>query len=200
MRSTVLLTVAFVTLTVPAAVSAQDKDGGFGIGARMSMIRPDVDTGTDSERFMGGQLRLRTSRRTAIEVSLDRRTETNEAGTERIREVPLQASLLLYPVRSTFSPYLLGGPGWYSHRVEARAGDEVIDSETTRDFGWHAGFGAEIRLGGHAGLHADYRYTFLDFGDDDETDPASASGRSTFSSFLPSYKGSMWTAGLTIYF
>ena len=67
------------------------------------------------------------------------------------------------------------------------------------------GFGAEMRLGRHAGLHADYRYTFLHFGADDSlksglTSPKHGLLGASASSFLPSYEGSMWTAGLTVYF
>ena len=111
----------------------------------------------------------------------------------RLRNVPIQASLLLYPAAGAFSPYVLGGAGWYSQRVELLLGDDVVESETTRKFGWHGGFGAELRLGRHAGVHGDYRYTFLHFGsDDDEED----NGRG----FLPNFDGSMWTVGVTVYF
>jgi opacity protein-like surface antigen len=155
---------AIFAAAVPMPCEAQ----GFGIGGRLSMVRGDVDAGTSSERFTGGQIRAGLSRRVALELALDVRTETNEALTERVRDYPLQASMLLFPVRSTFSPYVLGGVGWYSRRVQQLEAEEVLDSETTRRFGSHAGFGAEIRLGRHAGLHADYRYTFLDFGSDEE--------------------------------
>ncbi len=52
-------------------------------------------------------------------------------------------------------------------------------------------------LGKHAGIHGDYRYTFLDFNDDDdeEIDIGGALGR-----VLPGHKGSMWTVGVTVYF
>ena len=157
------------------------------------MVRGDEDLDTDRERFLGGQFRFRLSPRTALEIALDRRSETNEAETVRVSEYPLQASLLLFPVRSVLSPYVLGGAGWYWHRQELLGGDEDVELVSTRDFGWHAGIGAELRLGSHAGLHGDYRYTFLDFGSDDEDE-------SFLSGLLPSYKGSMWTAGLTFYF
>jgi opacity protein-like surface antigen len=190
MRST-FSAVAFA-LAAFAFTSSADAQT-FGIGARFSMIRGDVDADTSAERFLGVLVRLRTSDKTSLEVSLDRRAETNEAATERTRDYPLQASLLLFPVRSAISPYLLGGVGWYSHRFERLEGDDVIESTSTRKFGYHAGFGGELSLGRHAGLHADYRYTFLRFGSDDDEE-------STSSRFLPSYQGSMWTAGLTLYF
>ena len=184
---------------LPSPVSAQEQS--FGVGGRFSLVRADVEADTTAQRFTGGQIRARTSPRTAIEVALDLRTETNEAGTQRVREYPIQASLLLFPLRTVFAPFVLGGGGWYSHRVDTLANRESIASETTREFGWHAGFGAELRLGRHAGAHADYRYTFLRFGDDEDgTGTAAAEGETGFSRFLPSYRGSMWTAGLTLYF
>jgi opacity protein-like surface antigen len=175
---------------------------GFGIGGRFAMLKNDVDAETDAQRFTGGQLRARISQRTGLELSLDLRTQTNETLTERVRDYPLQASLLLFPVKATFAPYILGGVGWYSHRVDLMDDGDVLESETTRKFGYHGGFGAELSLGRHAGLHADYRYTHLSFGDDDDEElegAAEANGRHALS-LLPSHKGSMWTAGLTIYF
>jgi opacity protein-like surface antigen len=131
-----------------------------------------------------------------VELSVDLRTTTNEALTERVRQYPVQASLLLYPLRTAFSPYLLGGGGWYTTRLETLVDDEAISTQSSREFGWHGGFGAELRLGSHAGAHADYRYTHLAYGDDDDDgDDEGALGK-----LMPSYRGSMWTAGLTIYF
>jgi opacity protein-like surface antigen len=193
--------VCVAAVAVPVTASAQGQS--FGIGGRFSWVQADVDADLDSQRFAGGQIRARMSPRTALELSLDLKTETNEAETLRVRQMPIQASLLLYPVRSVFSPFVLGGAGWYATRVELLAGDETLSSETTREFGWHGGFGAELRLGPHAGLHADYRYTFLDFGDDDDDEDADASAGllgGLGSRFLPGYRGSMWTAGLTLYF
>ena len=68
---------------------------------------------------------------------------------------------------------------------------------------------AEMRLGRRAALHADYRYTFLRFGAADpiKSDTIAGAiaqshlaGSSSGARFLPSYEGSMWTTGLTIYF
>jgi hypothetical protein len=185
-------------LALAAPCAAQD--GAFGLGARLAMVKNDAPVDTDSQRFTGGQIRLRMSPKMALEVSLDRRSETFDALDEKVVDYPLQTSLLLYPVRAAVSPYVLGGPGWYTHKVEALS-DADIESETSRRFGWHAGFGAEIRMGKHAGLHGDYRYTFLKFGDDDDDESVAASPTHSFvSSLLPSSGGSMWTVGLTIYF
>lgn len=195
------LIVSGVVLSLLALLPGRAWAQSFGLGARMSMIRGDVEADTDAVRFTGGHIRAKMSPRTAIEVALDLHSETNEEGTERVREYPLQASLMLFPLRSAFAPYLIGGGGWYTTRVEVLEDDEAVSSESTRKFGWHGGFGAELRFGRHAAAHADYRYTFLRFGaEETENGVAGAAGESGVSRFLPSYKGSMWTAGLTIYF
>jgi opacity protein-like surface antigen len=199
MTSRVLLCAAM--LLAAAAAEAQ-----VGIGGRLATVRGDVDAGTSSVRFTGGQLRAGISRRISIELALDTKTETSDDETVRVRQYPFQASLLLFPIKGGFSPFVLGGVGWYSTRVETLADSEVLESVTTRRRGYHGGFGAELRLGRHAGLHGDYRYTFLNFdGDDeeDEDDPTfleSLSPGSAVSRLLPSSEGSMWTVGLTIYF
>lgn len=182
---------------------------GIGVGGRMSMVRGDVQAQTSAERFMGGHFRAWLSKRTAIEVSLDRRIHSNETLTEQVRDYPLQGSVLLAPVPSTFSPYVLGGFGWYTHTVEQMFGKQSIDSATSHRVGTHAGFGAEVRMGRHAAFHADYRYTFLRFGAADPIVADTIAGAVSKSHltdtgsgarFLPSYQGSMWTTGLTLYF
>ena len=198
MRTPLVCAVASILLLAMSGKAAAQ--GAFGIGGRISFVRTDVDlVDEESRRFWGGQIRARMSPRTAFELSLDVRTETNETETVRLRSMPIQASLLLFPAKGAFSPFVLGGGGWYATRVETLLGDETLTSETVREFGWHAGFGAELRMGSHAGLHGDYRYTFLDFGGD-EDDGDDDGGPPIIGRFLPAYRGSMWTAGLTFYF
>ncbi|HSC27994.1 MAG TPA: porin family protein [Vicinamibacterales bacterium] len=165
---------------------------GFGIGARMAWVRSDVDLDVDSVRFTGGQIRLGLSPRFGVEVSLDRHSESFELLNEKVTETPIQASLLMRLAGGSFSPYLLGGPGWYSRKVETIEGPDLEIS--SREFGWHAGGGLEVRLGKHAGIHGDYRYTFLDFNGDDDDEGGFIRG------LLPGHKGSMWTLGATVYF
>jgi len=194
MRSRALRSAAAcVTLVLGSAAPCFAQGGAFGLGARMSMIRNDTQIDTDALRFFGGQLRARTSPRTGFEFAIDFRNESNESETVKVRDIPVQASLLIFLAKGAFSPYLLGGAGWYNHRVQLLSGDTVLDSESTRDFGWHGGFGAELRAGNHFGIHGDYRYTFLSWNNEDEPNIAGKA-------FLPKYKGSMWTAGLTLYF
>ena len=186
-RHAMIPTLALVSLLASALpVSAQ----GFGLGARFAWITGDDDADVDSVRFFGGQMRL-LSRRFGLELSLDRHSESFEALNQKVTETPIQASLLLRLAGGSVSPFLLGGPGWYRHKVEPLDGPDELSVSTT-EFGWHAGLGLEILPSRHFGIHGDYRYTFLDFGDDDEEGFV---GR-----LLPGHRGSMFTLGGTIYF
>ena len=186
-----LLSVAFLVM-VASPAHAQ---GAFGLGVRMSMVRGDVqaDPAASAQRFTGGQIRARISPKTSVEVSIDRRTQNSLDLTQRVRDYPLQGSLLLFPIHSTFSPYVLGGVGWYTHVVDTMAVGKVLASDSSRKMGYHGGFGAEMKMGSHAGVHADYRYTMVHFGDGSGTIGLASRVR-------PSYDGSMWTGGVTFYF
>jgi hypothetical protein len=196
MRSVCTLPVRQATITMlalgallagAAPVSAQ----GFGLGARLAWVTRDVDADVDALRFVGGQMRL-LSRRFGLEVSLDRHSESFELLNEKVTETPIQASLLLRLGGGRVSPFLLGGPGWYRRKVEALdgPGDESV---STTEFGWHAGIGLEILPSRHFGIHGDYRYTFLDFNDDNDDE-------GFIGGLLPGHRGSMWTLGATVYF
>ena len=167
---------------------------GIGVGARMAWVKSDATLDADSVRFIGGQIRMGGGR-VGFEVSLDRHSETFEALNQKVVETPIQTSLLLRLANGSLSPYLLGGPGWYRRRVEVLDGPDDLNVSTT-EFGWHAGIGLEVRLGKHAGIHGDYRYTFLDFNDDDDEEI----GGGVIGKLLPGYKGSMWTIGASVYF
>ena len=189
MRHVITATAAMAGLLVCAApVSAQ----GFGIGPRLAWVTRDVDADVDRVRFVGGQVRL-ISARFGLEVSLDRKSESFELLNQKVTETPLQASLLMRLGSGSVAPFLLGGPGWYRRKVEPieSSGDSGVN---TTEFGWHAGIGLEIRPHRHFGIHGDYRYTFLDFKEDDDEDEGFIGG------LLPGHRGSMWTLGATIYF
>ena len=174
-----------------APVSAQ----GFGVGARIAWVTRDVDADVEADvdavRFIGGQVRL-LSQRYGFEASLDRRSESFELLNQKVTETPIQVSLLLRLSGGRVSPFLLGGPGWYRRKVEAIDGPGDLDVTTT-EFGWHAGGGLEVLASTHFGIHGDYRYTFLDFNDDDEDE-------GFIGGLLPGHRGSMWTIGATFYF
>jgi opacity protein-like surface antigen len=186
----VVVSVALIgaSFAIPSSAAAQ----GFGVGGRIAWVKADSDVDVDSVRFNGGQIRL-VSKRWGLEVSLDRNSEEFEAINQKVTATPIQASLLLRLAGGSVAPYLLGGPGWYKRHVEPIDGPDDLDLDTT-EFGWHAGGGLEILAGRHFGIHGDYRYTFLDFGEDDDDDEGFAGG------LIPGHRGSMWTIGATIYF
>ena len=173
-----------------APVSAQ----GFGVGGRIASVNPGTEADVDSVRYVGGQIRL-IGGRFGLEASLDRHSESLEALNRKFTETPIQVSLLL---RSSgkVSLFVLGGPGWYRRTAEALDGPANLEVSTT-EFGWHAGIGLEILPTRHFGIHGDYRYTFLDFGDDDD---GSGEGGGIIGGLLPGHRGSMWTLGATFYF
>lgn len=194
---------ALAVSSLAAGASAQ----GLGVGARISMLRAtDAQEGRD--RLTGALLRAHMSPRTALELSMDWRTATNDEETLRTRDAPLQASLLLYLTRARLAPYLLGGVGWYSHREQTLSNGDVTAEVSTRPFGYHAGFGVQLWLGRHASLNWDYRYHHVRFGDDDEEGEATEESSSLTVPVLSSvadkvglsHDGSMWTAGLSVYF
>jgi len=176
----------------------------FGIGPRLSFVRSGSGS-TPSTRLVGGVLRLATGAHTVLEGSLDYRAFTNEAGTMRTTETPLQGSLLLFVSRSAFAPYLVGGIGVYSQVHEALGATGLVTGTTTeKRVGWHLGIGAEIRVASHAALFADYRYRFVRWGDATSGEEPITVPGSTIVPALQSVKlaheGSMWTSGLAFYF
>jgi opacity protein-like surface antigen len=172
----------------PSIASAQ----GFGVGARMAWVKADSEVDVDSIRFTGGQIRLISSR-WGLEVSLDHHSETLELLNQKVTEWPIQASLLMKLASGKVAPYLLGGPGWYRRKVELLNAPNDPAVEAT-EFGWHAGIGLEALAGSHFGIHGDYRYTFLDFGKDNNP------GVGLISGLIPGHRGSQWTLGATVYF
>ena len=188
-RPVVIAMLIFVGLLASLApASAQ----GIGVGGRLAWVNRDTEVDVDSVRYFGGQIRL-VAGRIGVEVSMDRHSESSEVLGQKLTETPLQASFLLRG-SGKFAPFLLAGPGWYRRKVEALDSTSDLDISTT-EFGWHAGAGLEVLLTRHFGIHGDYRYTFLDFGDDDDED-----GGGFIGGLLPGHRGSMWTLGATFYF
>ena len=185
--TTLLALGGLVALATPA--SAQ----GFGLGGRITWVTSDAEADVDAVRMLGGQVRL-LGGRFGLEVAMDRHSEEFEF--LKVTETPIQASLLMRMGSGRVAPFLLGGPGWYRTTTESL--DDPDQSVTNPEFGWHAGGGLEILAGKHFGIHGDYRYTFLDFSDDDEGDEDDDEG--FIGGLLPGHRGSMWTLGATIYF
>jgi opacity protein-like surface antigen len=187
-RLAAALCVGVVSLLAVTPAAAQ-----FGVGARLAWVNGNSRVDVDSVRFVGGQIRI-GSPRLAIEVALDSHSEDLPLLNQKVSERPIQTSLLLKLATGSLQPYLLGGPGWYKRSVEPLEGPG--EKLSTTEFGWHAGGGLEVRPNRHVGVHGDYRYTFLNFGDDGDK----VIGLPGLSGILPRHRGSMWTLGATVYF
>lgn len=164
------VSIGVLTIAIFLAPVSAGAQSALAMGPRLSFAKGVDDAPEGSQRFSGGVIRL-GSGRTALELAMDYRSGLTGDLTERIKDYPIQISSLVYPVRGRVSPYMLGGIGWYSQRVQRLTGvgdaATVVDDQTSRVRGYHAGFGSEVRLHRRIGIYGDYRYTFLGFGDDD---------------------------------
>ena len=208
-----------LALAALAGVAGETGAQTFGIGARMVSVSgpesPALDSSDSSRtRFAGGLIRLHMVASLGVEVAMDYQSTTNEAETARIRNMPIQVSGLLLPVKKAFAPYVLAGIGWYKHRVEALDNGDAVASVYSTDFGYHTGLGAQVKFGSHAAVFVDYRHVWVDANGIDGITGALKSARSVTSvvNLVTSFAGggseessisrggSMWTGGLTIYF
>lgn len=192
-------------LPLIAAAATPASAQSIGLGPRFSFVRGHLPTNTPPARLIGGTFRMGGVKHTALEITLDYRSTTDEDGTTRVRETPIQGSLLLFPVRRMFSPYLLGGGGIYTRAVDALSPNGLtLSTAQERKFGWHLGMGAEFFLGRHAAIFADYRFRFVKFGDPDGvSDPIDIPGSGTIPGLdrvKLSHQGSMWAGGVAFYF
>ena len=104
-------------------------------------------------------------------------------------------------MKGAFSPYLLGGVGWYKRKVEVIEGSDAESLSTTR-VRLARRRRRRVRLGKHAGIHGDYRYTFLDFGETTDDDVSGVRHRrGSPSARIPArLQGLDVDGGLTVYF
>jgi hypothetical protein len=212
---------AGLALAVLAGGAGPARAQSVGLGARMVSVSGSdslaVDTAVSANtKFTGGFVRFNVSKHMALEGAMDFQSETNEAGTGRIHNTPIQVSGLVIPIRTALQPYFLAGIGWYKHKLEALEGGEAILTTQTTDFGYHTGVGGQVMFGKHFSAYVDYRYTWVDtqgidglmgmvrsavsvtsvvgaltsLNDKDATNTTSSVSRS----------GSMWTTGMAIYF
>lgn len=189
-RLSALALLAVVLTAVPAAAQTS----GFGIGPRLTFVRGG-DPDADSQRFTGAAIRLGGGK-TALELAMDFRSSVGDDLTERIKDYPIQASLLVFPIRTRLAPYLVGGLGWYSQRVET-LGPVQTEAQTTRKVGYHAGVGGELGLHRRFGIYGDYRYTFIRFGGEDSS---SLINLPLVNRLKMAHEGSMFTWGANFYF
>jgi opacity protein-like surface antigen len=211
--------VAGLALAVLAGAARDAQAQRLGLGARMVSVSgpesPALDSSDSSRtRFAGGLIRLHATSSLAFEASMDYQSTTNPAETASIRNMPIQVSGMLIPVKKTFAPYVLAGIGWYQHRVEALDRNVTTATAYSTDFGYHTGLGAQIKFGQHVAIFVDYRYVWVDAKGIDGITGAlkTAASYTTVVGLLStltddnaeessiSRGGSMWAGGMTIYF
>ena len=208
-----------LALALLAGAAADAKAQTFGIGARMvSVSGPESPAATDGDssrtRLWGGFARLHVAGSFGFEVAMDYDSLTNDTGTARARSTPIQVSGLLLNAKKTFAPYMLGGFGWYKHKLEALDQGKTVATASSTDFGYHLGGGLQLKFGRHAAIFADYRYVWVDANGFDGFSGLvrSAASLTSVIGLVASVAGdgdsdsgrerggSMWTGGLTIYF
>lgn len=199
---------------------------GIGIGPRLT-IQPGKDGAANSTnlRLFGGQFKMHLTPKTAIELSADYETRTNDNLSERAKTMPIQASVMYFPVRSVVSPYVLGGVGWFRHELTqsaqsaqgAQGAQSATITSSVREMGYHAGLGAEVRINSRVTIHGDYRYTHIRFGGSGQAVEESPSAVNipstvaTVNTLLPKLtavqeslkmasQGSIWNWGVTFFF
>lgn len=178
------LSIGFVVFGLIFGVSetALAQGVGLGLGPRLT-IQPGKDGVPNSTdlRLFGGQFKLHLTPKTAIELSADYETRTHDNLSERAKTMPIQASLLVFPIRSIVSPYVLGGVGWFRHELtttgaqDTQSAQGAVTTTSIREMGYHAGLGAEVRINSRVTVHGDYRYTHIRFGGGGEPPAASSS-------------------------
>ena len=216
------LLVAVLALAMLAGLAEGARAQVFGVGFRMTSVSGAdspvfEDTDASRPRLWGGFARLHLAGSFGVEVAMDYQSLTNDTETAHVRNTPIQVSGLLLNAKKTFAPYLLGGFGWYKHKVEALDQGNTVATAHSTDFGYHLGGGLQLKFGRHAAIFADYRYVWVD-----------ANGLDGFSGLIKSATsltsviglvasvagadgaddpddgvsrgGSMWIGGLTIYF
>jgi opacity protein-like surface antigen len=161
------LWVAGLALVILGGAATSARAQLFGVGVRMASVSgpesPAVE-GTDSSRlrFWGGYARVHLVGSLGFEFAMDYQSETNDAETAKIRNTPIQVSALLLNPNKSFAPYLLGGLGWYRHKIEALDNGKTVATANVTDFGYHLGGGLQLKFGRHAAIFADYRYVWVD--------------------------------------
>jgi len=194
-RGCSVVCLAVATLAAPGMVAAQS----VGFGPKITQVRGDVPGVSDPTRLFGGTLRIMSSTHIAIEGTLDYRSEYNDERTRRMRETPIQGSLLIFPVRKVLAPYVLGGIGLYTRHLDTLGpAGAVMDTVTERKTGWHIGAGAEMFVVRQAAIFVDYRWRFVRFGTPEgDEEPIDIP---VLNDVKLSHRGSMWSGGVAFYF
>ena len=129
--------------------------------------------------FMGGAAwRFKFTPMLGLEASINYRQEKYADGALTVRSWPIMVTGLIYPL-----PFVYGamGAGWYNTTIDYDQDLSTVHAfkdETTQEFGWHFGGGAELPVSSSFLLTGDIRYVFLNY--DFQEIPGSANLESNF--------------------
>ena len=146
---TLALLVALVAFLAPALSSATEIVPSYGI-----------TKSKDSDDVKGMlQLGLRGNLIPDVlqaEVAAGYRTDEMNSGQLDVRQWPITASLLLIPVHMLYAGV---GVGWYHTTYDYES--DLIEDETTQDFGVHVGGGVKIPVASRAAVDLSARWVQL---------------------------------------
>jgi len=182
-----VLMVSLLAMAAPHAAEART----IGVGAHVGYSKAeDADDGT---YHIGGDLSLRPIDLVGLMLEVEyRKDDVDVDGTggvikdAEIEYIPILLSAQVFPFGDSlgaFSPFLIGGGGWYITRSEIRGSVAGIDGRFTdydSSTGWHFGFGTDVNLGPFLTLTGDFRYVFLETNLEDVDDSDADGIRLTF--------------------
>jgi opacity protein-like surface antigen len=157
-KKILLITAVVITLfLIPLTGFAES--GKLGLGVRGGLYKSNDSTSTIL--YGGVQARWKVFPALSIEGAFDYRPSESYPDNRKVTSYPILVSALFYLMPGAkFSPYLLGGVGWYYSKIEDNEG-----SSTTYTPGLHLGGGLDIPLSHDVTFNADIRYFFMNYGD-----------------------------------
>lgn len=163
-----------ITFSASAQYSADraTNENTFGFGPRLGFYTAgDADDGN----FFGGlQARAKFGAIVGLEGSIEYRAgqefALEDEVTANASSVPITASFMLFaPLSDYVAPYGLVGAGAYYTFYDYDGADDVVFDDNNRfEWGYHLGVGTELWFTDKTALSLDYRYLYLDPGDDVE--------------------------------
>ncbi len=159
MRRMAVLIIGVLAFTAAAGVANMAD-----VGVRAGYMR--INEG-DEGAFLGG-LFFRTDWRRVVFIdgSLYYHSKEIASGID-LELIPIQLSAMLFLLGrdGILSPFVLGGGGLYWSRTTR----EAIKTDSSFDFGWHLGFGADYNLSRRMFIETEFRYMWLDADTQDKT-------------------------------
>lgn len=153
--STRMLIIGMILAVAATAASAQGVSIGPQLGYQKSR---DAD---DGKIMGGGAVRLRLTPALGVEGSIGYREEDYANGAIHVRNWPVMATGLIYPLPALYGAV---GMGWYNSSIDVdHTRMPLANGDTKQAVGWHFGGGLELPTGGGSSLTADIRYVFLNY-------------------------------------